>query len=137
MKKYVGFFFIVYILMQINNLSYGQDDRWIYVTEGVNSVSYIDKLTVECDSDGNIFAWIKSECIKDCDIESSEKTVDYFLINTKFYSQKRKSRTIEFITYYTDKTTNNHNVEYKDDILVPDSIAEITYDYVFSNFSCK
>lgn len=142
MKKYC--FFVFYILSQINNLSYSQDDRWIYITENYKYSYYVDEQSVKCDENGNIEAWIKVYCLSDCREKTKNdkyKTEEYSKIKYKYYLEEKKDEMLYIVIYYTDESNyviDNITAEENSEAeIVPGSVGEIVYNYVFKHFPCK
>jgi len=144
MKKYIGVFFIFYILFQINNLSYSQVDRWVYITESNKSSFYVDEQSVKCDENGNIGAWIKEYCLSDCRQKTKNgeyKTEEYSMIKYKYYLGEGKEKILHMVIYYIDESywdlDHTFIEENPESDIVPDSVGETVYNYVFKHYPCK
>lgn len=134
MKKSFGIFLSIYILIQMNNLLYSQDDRWVYILSVDEKTLLIDKNTLVCDEYGNYIVWEKIICSLNC--EDDYKTLNHTTVKFKFY----KDRTIQalcFIKYYTDGSIESYKNPSRIDDIVPESVAEITYNFIIKNYPCK
>lgn len=133
MKKYFVFFF-VFLTIQLNNVTYGQDDRWVYITESDNNEFYLDKETVNYYSYFNtISCWVKIICIKDCRIQN--KKIDFIICKYTFKNDEINVQ--RRIVYYSDGTTYSYEEKGGYKPIVPDSVSETLNSYLLNNYSFK
>ena len=139
MKKFIGLFFIVYFVLQINNSSYGQDDRWVYIGKSSDQVEYyVDKKSILCDSWGNLIAWGKINHLNGLTKWSygQMKLVDFVLVRFILH-RDRYYEEIERFCYYVDGGTDSYRLSNSDGPIIPGTMNELIFDYLFSNYSCS
>jgi len=136
MKRYIGFFIILYFFLQLSNITYAQDDRWIFMGAGDFSEMYLDKSSVECDGYGNIDAWLKVYCLADCK-EVFGKKVDYKLFKYKYYLGRRKKLMLHYAAYFINSDVFSNEVIGELEDILPETIHEVIYNFIIENYSCK
>lgn len=137
MKKYVGYFLITYFVLQFNNLSFSQGERWVFVTESDNVSYYLDTLSIIRDKYGNMEVWFMEYCLSNCrNTSNRNKTLDYTLTKYKYYFSERKCELLYRVNNFTDGTNSDLTPKSKEKWeIVPDSIGEELFNYVFQNYS--
>lgn len=129
MKNFISLTFVFYFLLQISNLSYGQDSRWVYISSSDKYDFFIDKTTVKC-IDQDFLIWEKHVCTSDC-------TYNYSIQKIRINVNRRQSSIVTVTRYWDNGNilTIEGSGQWAD--IVPESMGETIFDYLCKWYSCK
>ena len=134
MKHILNTLLLFIILSFVNNSYCQEDERWKMITTDRNRFIYLDSKTIEIKENENkekfIQCWLKEIPTKKEIV--NERELKYVMKNSVFYCAERKIKFIETYTYYRDNTSSLDTAAVFINTIVPESLAEILF-----NFVCK
>jgi Surface-adhesin protein E len=102
---------------------------WVFVSRNNEGRWYVDKDSIEHISINVVRAWIKTVCLKNCEL--GPKKVKEGLAYAEYDCKGKKERLLLEVNYFEDGTTSEAN--YPDSNFTdipPDSIEEGIHDYL-------
>lgn len=129
MKNFISLLCVFYFLLQFNNLSYSQDDRWVYISSSDQEIVYIDKTTIRC-MEKDFLVWVKFVCTSDC-------SYNYEIQKIRFSVDWVRSYTLSRTLYLDNGNYKTLKVSDEWDDIIPDSMGETIFDYLCKWYSCK
>ena len=108
--------------------------RWEWIGDAGDNKHYIDTESISGGPDGFKRAWTKVEsATPDCTSEfaiGQDKCVSYFLTYDRYYHNRSKCMT-QSQWYFTDGTTVGFKHQCERERVIPGSIGEIAWKYLF------
>ena len=136
MRKIVGLLFVFYFLVQINNLSYGQEDKdnWSFIVKSKSYIFFLDLTTIDCDEEG-ILVWEKEICLSRCRDEHG--IINYKITKYRYYRDQARYLRLKTDVYYDD---DSFRIGLYDDdagniiYTLPDTVSDYIRNYLIKNY---